>query len=193
MIDKAYEKNCERRAHSSFFMAAAVLMAEDGAGRLYFRKQECSGASRRPGSMVRALRAKPWAFPTERAGSEGREKVLKIDGAFAPRVLRFDSPFGAEGCGGGWRRKYLHCLSAAVVDAFKNERRHDDKTEESSCGRSPVVWFFIPRSGITKLIARRAIPQPSAPQAPSTLRTLRTFGPEGRRPSRRRRVQMPPP
>ena len=29
--------------------------------------------------------------PTERAGSEGREKVLKIDGAFAPRVLKFDS------------------------------------------------------------------------------------------------------
>ena len=165
-------------------------MAEGGAGRLYFRKQEGSGASRRPGSMVPALRAEPWAFPTERAGSEGREEVLKIDGAFAPRVLRFDSPFGAEGCGGGWRRKYIRCLSAAVVDAFKNERRHDDKTEESSCRRSPVVWFFIPRSGITKLIARRAIPQPSAPQAPSNLRTLRPkagqtsepFAPKGRTP-----------
>ena len=164
-------------------MAAAALMAEGGAGRLYFRKQEGSGASRRPGSMVRALRAEPWVRAgigfASRPGSEGREKVLKIDGAFAPRVLRFDSPFGAEGCGGGWRRKYIRCLSAAVVDAFKNERRHDDKTEESPCGRSPVVWFFIPRSGITKLIARRAIPQPSAPQAPSTLRTLRTFGPPG--------------
>ena len=160
-------------------MAAAALMAEGGAGRLYSRKQEGSGASRRPGSMVPALRAEPWAFPTEQAGSEGREKVLKIDGAFAPRVLRFDSPFGAEGCGGGWRHKYIRCLSAAVVDALKNERRHDDKTEESPCGRSPVVWFFIPRSGITKLIARRAIPQPSAPQAPSNLRTLRTLGPPG--------------
>ena len=33
------------------------------------------------------------------------EKVLKIDGAFAPKVLRFDGALGAEGCGGGWRRK----------------------------------------------------------------------------------------
>ena len=50
------------------------------------------------------LRLRPWAPPVppaERAGSEGREKVLKIDGAFAPRVLRFDSGFAAEGCGGG--------------------------------------------------------------------------------------------
>ena len=47
---------------------------------------------------------RPWAppvLPAERAGLEGREKVLKIDGAFAPRVLRFDSGFAAEGCGGG--------------------------------------------------------------------------------------------
>ena len=28
-----------------------------------------------------------------------RKKVLKIDGAFAPRVLRFDSGCAAEGCG----------------------------------------------------------------------------------------------
>ena len=79
----------------------------------------------------------------------------------------------------GSKGSYKCGLPAAVVGAFKNERRHDDKIEESPCGRSPVVWFFIPRSGITKLIARRAIPQPSAPQAPSNLRTLRTFGPPG--------------
>ena len=80
-------------------------------------------------------------------------RVLKIDGAFAPRVLKFDSGCAAEGYGGGWRRKYIRCLSAAVVDAFKNERRHDDKTGEPPCGRSSVVWFSIPRSGIIKLIA----------------------------------------
>ena len=46
----------------------------------------------------------------------------------------------------GWfRGSYICCLSAAVVDAFKNERRHDDKTGEPPCGRSPVVWFSIPR------------------------------------------------
>jgi hypothetical protein len=164
-------------------MAAAALMAEGGAGRLYSRKQEGSGASRCPGSMVRSLRAEPWAFPTERAGSEGREKVLKIDGAFAPRVLRFDSPFGAEGCGGGWRRKYIRCLSAAVVDAFKNERRHDDKTEESPCRRSPVVWFFHsaernykthrPKGDTTTLGAAGAVnpknPKNLRPGGPSTL------------------------
>ena len=27
-------------------------------------------------------------------------KVLKFDGAIAPRVLKFDSGFAAEGCGG---------------------------------------------------------------------------------------------
>ena len=32
---------------------------------------EGSGAFRRPGSMVRALRTGPWVQPTERAGSEG--------------------------------------------------------------------------------------------------------------------------
>ena len=117
--------------------------------------------------------------PAERAGSEGREKVLKIDGAFAPRVLKFDSGCAAEGYGGGWRRKHIRCLSAAVVDAFKNERRHDDKTGEPPCGRSSVVWFSIPRSGIIKLIARRAIPQPSGQQGLSNFRTLRTFGPPG--------------
>ena len=36
------------------------------------------------------------------AGIPGRkgEKVLKIDGAFAPRVRRFDTAYGCEGCGG---------------------------------------------------------------------------------------------
>ena len=34
-------------------------------------------------------------------GIPGRkgEKVLKIDGAFAPRVRRFDTACGCEGCG----------------------------------------------------------------------------------------------
>ena len=58
------------------------------------------------------------------------------------------------------------------------------KPRSRPAGEARLYGFFIPRSGITKLIARRAIPQPSAPQAPSTLRTLRTFGPEGRQPSR---------
>ena len=30
----------------------------------------------------------------------GKEKVLKMDGAFAPRVLKFDTACGCEGCGG---------------------------------------------------------------------------------------------
>ena len=43
-----------------------------------------------------------------------------------------------------------------------------------------VVRFSIPRSGIIKLIARRAIPQPSATKWLSNLRTLRTFAAQPR-------------
>ena len=32
-------------------------------------------------------------------GRKGGGKILKMDGAFAPRVLRFDGPFGPKGCG----------------------------------------------------------------------------------------------
>ena len=39
-------------------------------------------------------------YSRKQEGSEDK-RVLKIDGAFAPKVLRFDSPFRAEGCGGG--------------------------------------------------------------------------------------------
>ena len=44
-------------------------------------------------------------YSRKQEGSEDK-RVLKIDGALAPKVLRFDSPFRAEGCGGG---------SAAVI------------------------------------------------------------------------------
>ena len=67
---------------------------------------------RRPGSIVRVLRTERWVRPTERAGSEGSFicrclgqrkpynrpgalwglRVLKFDGAIAPRVLKFDAP-----------------------------------------------------------------------------------------------------
>ena len=57
----------------------------------YSRTQEGSGAFRCQGSIVRALLAERWVRPgigfAFRAGSEGWEKVLKIDGAFAPRVV----------------------------------------------------------------------------------------------------------
>ena len=58
-------------------------------GRIPERKRV--DAFRRPGSIVRALLAERWVRPeigfAVRAGSEGWEKVLKIDGAFAPRVV----------------------------------------------------------------------------------------------------------
>ena len=65
---------------------------------------ECKGEAPAAPGFKPPPGLRPWAPPVppaERAGSEGREKVLKIDGAFAPRVLRFDSGFAAEGCGGG--------------------------------------------------------------------------------------------
>ena len=46
-----------------------------------------------------------------------REKVLKIDEAFAPKVLRFDGGFAAEGCGGGWRRSIKGARLAPQVGA----------------------------------------------------------------------------
>ncbi len=51
--------------------------------------------------------------------------------------------------------------AAAVVDAFKNERRHDDKTGEPPCGRSPVVWFSIPLKYMEKegLVHRTVYPE----------------------------------
>ena len=33
-------------------------------------------------------------------------RVLKFDGAIAPRVLKFDSGFAADGCGGRLRRHF---------------------------------------------------------------------------------------
>ena len=42
--------------------------------------------------------------PCGREGSNGQAltglRVLKFDGAVAPRVLKFDSGYAAEGCGG---------------------------------------------------------------------------------------------
>ena len=61
---------------------------------------EGSGASRRPGSIVRVLRTERWVRPTERAGSEGsficclrRQK----NHTTALRASEMHSPFG------GWR------------------------------------------------------------------------------------------
>ena len=52
-------------------------------------------------------------------------KVLKFDGAIAPRVLKFDSGFAAEGCGGRLlidrRRPFIKNLynrPAGVGNAF---------------------------------------------------------------------------
>lgn len=39
--------------------------------------------------------------PAHRAGWFREERVLKMDGAFAPRVLRIDRRFASEGCSGG--------------------------------------------------------------------------------------------
>ena len=37
--------------------------------------------------------------PPLAAGATTDKRVLKIDGAFTPRVLRFDTACGCEGCG----------------------------------------------------------------------------------------------
>ena len=43
-------------------------------------------------------------------------KVLKFDGAIAPRVLKFDSGYAAEGCGGRHRDKPLWGLRVLKFD-----------------------------------------------------------------------------
>ena len=47
-------------------------------------------------------------------------KVLKFDGAFAPKVLRFDGAFGAEGCGGGFAasKKGARLTAAGCVEGL---------------------------------------------------------------------------
>jgi hypothetical protein len=52
---------------------------------------------RREGAEMSTCRRAAPVPPAERAGSEEREKVQRIDGAFAPKVFRFDSGFAAEG------------------------------------------------------------------------------------------------
>ena len=55
---------------------------------------------------------------------KARGKVLKIDGAFAPKVLKFDTACGCEGCGGR--------PAGASINA--------------ACGRAPLWWLAPPPS-----------------------------------------------
>ena len=48
----------------------------------------------------RAARCLGQRKPYNRPGALWGLRVLKFDGAIAPRVLKFDSGFAAEGCGG---------------------------------------------------------------------------------------------
>ena len=41
-------------------------------------------------------------------------RVLRFDGAFAPRVLKFDTACGHEGCGGRLRRQYYKTLQTGL-------------------------------------------------------------------------------
>ena len=41
-------------------------------------------------------------------------RVLRFDGAFAPRGLKFDSGFAAEGCGGRLRRQYYKTFTTGL-------------------------------------------------------------------------------
>ncbi len=63
-------------------------------------------------------------FPNAR----GREKVLKMDGAFAPRVLRFDGPCGPKGCGiaafGGDEYILLPGAAKTVQPPFRARKMH---------------------------------------------------------------------
>ena len=91
--------------------SAIGLPLHDG---LYSRTKGGSGAfgARGQAAIGLTLLAAP-VPPAERAGSEGREKVLKIDGAFAPRVRRFDGLSGR----GLWYRLAAMNINAACGSA----------------------------------------------------------------------------
>ena len=65
-------------------------------------------------------------------------RVLKFDGAIAPKVLKFDSGSAAEGCGGRpYGRQYKCCLAAA------------GKTIQPPCGRGNAIPLLV--AGATTL------------------------------------------
>ena len=72
--------------------------------RFPFRGEGCCRAPlnyrRRPLMIKPTNRASPEGKPYNCPGALWGLRVLKFDGAIAPRVLKFDSGFAAEGCGG---------------------------------------------------------------------------------------------
>jgi hypothetical protein len=56
-------------------------------------------------------------------GDSFGKKVLKIDGSGDPKVLRFDGPFGPEGCGGGFAAVFIWPLRGPEFRRFKGFRR----------------------------------------------------------------------
>jgi hypothetical protein len=137
-------------------------------------------------------RFRPESASPSGLGQRGRKKVLKIDGAYAPKVLGLTAPVGLRVVVGSCRCHLICRLSAAALpeaaktvqprfarrkqlSPFGGWRRHLSIASGGTMGTGQC--FSILRSRITKLIARRAIPQPSAAKPPSNLRTLGPTGP----------------
>ena len=121
-------------------------------------------------------------------GSGG--KVLKFDGAFAPKVLRFDSPFGL-------RDEYKVNVTGISSLCFRHPKHGGELATSGGffppwclffLARRAVVRFSHGRSPVLKVFYKLAAKPPTttlaARKAASNLSPFRTFGPKGRQPSR---------
>ena len=142
------------------------------------------GAFRRPGSMVRALRAEPWAFPTERAGSEGdykcrlrRQRCLWQRKPSQPGFARWKcTPFGAAHhlSPGGETLLAAQLLLSQAVQSIASLK--SPPPGEMSPQATEGVHFHAPQARLFGFAAERRYHNPR-PIGPSNLRTLRPQGP----------------
>ena len=110
-------------------------------------------------------------------GSEDKG-VLKIDGAFAPKVLRFDSPFRAEGCGGGSAASIYAACRQRWWTPLKMKGAMMIKPGSRTAGEARLYGFSFRRAELQNS-SPKGDTFPSEPFEPS----------EPSEPSRRRRVQ----
>ena len=151
--------------------------------------REGSGASRRPGSIVRVLRTERWVRPTERAGSEGsficrclgqRKPYNRPDGrGNAPLLVAGATTFPPAG------GLYSSLCVSFILPPLAGEVRRSRKGggERSELIRRMLIMSYDTESKSRNAdfisIARKGNPPPFEPSEPF----------EPYEPSRRRRVQ----
>jgi hypothetical protein len=143
--------------------------------------------------MVRALRAEPWAFPTERAGSEGDYKCrLRRNAAYGSENLHNraspagNAPLLLPVATSPPEGEILATLYFELLVRVKAERRINFPLRGKWCAAPKGVHFHAPqarlfgfaaeRHSIKLIAAKRRYHNPRA-IGPSNLRILRPQGP----------------